>query len=334
MTNMTTQRLRDIQKQGEQFEGYGLIKSVQAGKTNGGSGAPFFSIVLSEQEKSFNCKLWENSFGQYSVEELKNDILKTGNLLHVKASSSEYKGDIQLTISKLQPVNEGEADIADFIQSAPEPLEAMQTEFEGYLNDIQNPFIKEVCTDVYEEFKDAFLVHPAAKSLHQAYRSGLLYHSLSMLRIAKTICALHPEANRDIVYGAIAVHDIGKVVELTGFLAPEYTKVGNYLGHITIGTMFLDRKIQKMKEEKNKWSREDYQLGYELMHAVVAHHGELAYGSPSEPKTLEALIVSQVDLMDSRINMVIEGLNDDTISPNEPKKIFPVGTFYKTNFSQ
>lgn len=328
---MKIKSLLDIKESGNLFEGHVLIKSAQEATTNNGS--PYFTITIGEKEKTMSCKLWERNFHGYNVAQLKNEIFKAGSLLHIEGNVSEYRGELQMTIENYRPIEEGEANIADFLESAPEPTEEMQLEFESFLDDIQSPILRTICKDLYQEHKAAFLTFPAAKSNHHSFRSGLLYHVLSMLRLAKHVCSQYKQINRDLVYAGIALHDLGKVVELTGFLAPDYTKLGNFLGHITIVNMFIDRKAQKLKEEKGKWSRADFDQVYELMHVISAHHGKLEYGSPVAPKILEAEVVHQIDMLDSRINMISGGLADGSIKPDEPKKIYPMGLFYKTSTS-
>lgn len=325
---MTAESILDIKSSGERFEGYALIKSTQSAIARNGS--PYFTIIIGEKNKIISCKLWENQFNNYTVSELTNEFFVVGSIMYMEGTVGEYRGELQMTISNYRRTEDGEVDITEYLESAPEPLEQMQEEFEGFLEAIHSEILKEICKDVYNEHQSAFITHPAAKAFHHSFRSGLLYHTLSMLRLAKGICSQYQQINRDIVYAAIALHDLGKVVELTDFLAPDYTKVGNLLGHITIVNMFIDRKAQKMKEETDRWTRADFEQVYELMHVISAHHGKLEYGSPVEPKILEAEVVHQIDMLDSRINMITDGLADDSLAIDEPKQIYPLGLFYKT----
>lgn len=325
---MTVTSILDINASGERFTGYALIKSAQSATASNGS--PYFTIIIGEKEKTISCKLWERHFNDNSVSQLTNEIFKVGSILYMEGAIGEYRGELQMTILHYRPAEDGEADITEYLESAPEPLDKMQIEFEGFIEDIKSSILKSICKDLYNEHKSSFITHPAAKSNHHSFRSGLLFHTLSMLRLSKSICSQYKQINRDMVYAAIVLHDLGKVVELTDFLAPDYTKVGNLLGHITIVNMFIDRKVQKMKEEQHIWDRTDFDQVYELMHIISSHHGKLEYGSPVMPKTLEAEVVHQIDMLDSRINMITGGLTDDSIKTDVPKKIYPLGLFYKT----
>jgi 3'-5' exoribonuclease len=317
----------DIKSSGVNFKGYGLIKSVQDATTN--SGSPYFNIVLGEKDKAISCKLWDRHFNGGTVSQLKSDIFKIGTVIHAEGSVSEYRGEIQMAITNYRLVNEGEVNVEDFLQTAPESITSMQEEFEDYISEIKSPILKSICFDLYTEHKEAFIIYPAAKVMHHSFGAGLLYHTLSMLRLAKGICTQYKQINRDLVYAGIALHDLGKVIELSGYIAPDYTKLGNFLGHITIVNMFIDRKVQKMKEQ-GTWSKTEFEQVYELMHVITAHHGKLEYGSPVVPKILEAEVVHQIDMLDSRINMITNGLADDAVTPNDLKRL-PIGYFYKTS---
>nr|WP_255688602.1 HD domain-containing protein [Pontibacillus sp. HN14] len=159
-----------------------------------------------------------------------------------------------------------------------------------------------------------------------------MYHTVSMLRLGDHISNQYKEVKKDLVMAGIALHDMGKVVEYTNYFAPDYSKVGNFLGHITIINMFIDRKVQVLKEEM-PWTRKEADEVYELMHVINAHHGKLEYGSPVESKILEAEVVHQVDMMDSRINMITYGLQDENLQENEAKRIYPMGMYYRTSQS-
>lgn len=319
--------LLELSESGQRFEGYALIKSVQDATTSGGS--PYFNITVNKKHKSISCKLWENKFGGYSVVEIKK-MLQSGTVHFIIGSISEYRGELQLTMDEFRLCKEGEVNITDYLEAAPEPIEELQKEYEQFLNDIQSPILHTICQQLYDDHKTDFTTFPAAKSNHHAFVGGLLYHTVSMLRIGKHIVSQYPQVNRSLLFASIALHDLGKVVELSGYIASDYTKVGNFLGHITIVNMLIDRKVQKLKEEKDKWTRADFDQVYELMHIISAHHGKLEWGSPVTSKNLEAEIIHHIDMIDSRINMIVNGLDDENLSEDEPKKIYPLGIYYKS----
>jgi 3'-5' exoribonuclease len=320
--------LVDINEAGQRFEGFALVKSTQDRLT--ANGAPFFTITLGKKERQIACKLWDRNFGGYSVEALKTEVFREGSVLFVSGTVSEYNNELQLTIEEFRILQADEADIQDYLASSPEPIEDLQQEYETFLNEINSPMLKEICLSLYLEHKEKFIYFPAGKSLHHAVVGGLLWHVVSMLRIGKQISAQYPEINRDLLIEGIALHDLGKVVELSDYIAPDYTKIGNFLGHITIVNMFIDRKAQKMKEA-GTWPNKDFSQVYELMHVISAHHGKLEWGSPVQPALLEAEVIHQIDMLDSRINMVVTGLTaNSSLKSDETIKVWPLGHFYRT----
>lgn len=319
--------LENITDAGTRFEGQALVKSVQERTTT--NGAPFFNILLAKKEKMIPCKLWENNFGGQSIEQLKTETFREGAVVYVMGNVTEYNNELQLTIDGFQMVTDEEVDIQQFLASAPEPIENLQAEYESFIEEIDSPILKEITKSIYEDHKEAFLKYPAGKSLHHAVVGGLVWHVVSMLRIAKHVVKQYPQIQKDLLYAGICLHDLGKVVELSDPIAPEYTRVGNFLGHITIVNMFIDRKAQKLKEDPEY--KKEFQKVYELMHIISAHHGKLEWGSPVVPKLLEAEVMHQIDMLDSRINMIVTGIANDTNKElDQPVKIHPLGNFYHT----
>src|SRR5699024_7696485 len=325
---MEKESLKHISSSGQTFKGYALVRDVQSRVTV--NGAPFLNISLSEKETTIDCKLWDRHFNGYSAEELKNIFFVIGDLVYVEGSVGEYRSNLQLTVTNFSTTDKSGLNIDDFVQSAPEVLTKMCEELEGFIKEINSSILNKITNELYLEHKELFITHPAAKSNHHDFRSGLLYHTLSMLRLSEGICDQYKEINKDIVYSAIILHDIGKVVELTGYLSPNYTKVGNLLGHITIANMFIDRKMESLKKNLEHWSKKDFEQIYELMHVVSAQHGKLEYGSPVVPKTLEAEVVHQIDMLDSRINMITSGLRNADKEKDELIKVYPIGYYYNT----
>lgn len=319
--------LEKIQQPGVRFEGKALVKSVQERTT--ADGHPYFNITLVKKEKTISCKLWENHFGGQTVLQLKEETFRQGNVVFVTGNVSHFNNELQLTIDSFHILSSDEFDLQEFLACAPEPLEQLQKEYESYIEEIESPILKEITKSLYEEHKEKFVKFPAGKTLHHAVVGGLLWHVVSMLRLAKHIVQLYPEVRKDLLYAGICLHDLGKVIELSDFIAPEYTKVGNFLGHITIVNMLIDRKAQKLKEEPQYVK--EFQKVYELMHIISAHHGKLEWGSPVLPQLLEAEVLHQIDMLDSRVNMIVSNLAKNPHKDFErPVKVHPLGNFYHT----
>lgn len=145
-----------------------------------------------------------------------------------------------------------------------------------------------------------FFDYPAAVRHHHEFVSGLSFHVVSMLRLAKSIADLYPTVNRDLLYAGVILHDLGKVIELSGPISTTYTLEGNLIGHISI----VVEEVSKMADE----------LGIEgeevviLKHVLLSHHGKGEWGSPKPPLVREAEILHQIDLMDATMNMMDKAL--------------------------
>ena len=159
---------------------------------------------------------------------------------------------------------------------------------------IENTVLKEVTSNIISRYYTPFFNHPAAVSMHHNYISGLAYHTYSMLMLAGAYIKQYSFLNSDLIYAGIILHDIGKVIELSGAKGTEYTFEGKMLGHISIGSNIIYATARDLGYEHT----EEVTL---LNHIVLAHHGEMEFGSPKEPLIPEALVIHLVDLSDSKL---------------------------------
>ena len=153
-----------------------------------------------------------------------------------------------------------------------------------------------------KKYFNEFFEYPAAVSMHHNYYSGLAYHTYSMLKLSDAYLELYPFINKDLVYSGIILHDLGKIIELSGAKGTEYTKKGNLLGHISLGA----NEIYKASSDLGVENTEEV---INLLHIVLAHHGQLEYGSPKEPLTAEAALIHFLDYNDSRLATLENEIN-------------------------
>jgi 3'-5' exoribonuclease len=312
---------------GESFEGFCLIKEVKLEKTK--KGDPYLNVTVGKKHKTITCKLWNNGFGGRNVEEMLT-IFKNGVIMHITGDTSEYNGQIQMTISGYRFAKENEVDLSEFIESAPESIESMETEIRSYINEIKIPILHQITSEIFEENKKYFMTHVAAVKMHHNFRSGLAYHTLSLLRICKSICDQYGElVNRSKMYAALTLHDLGKIVEMSrDFTAPEYTLFGRFLGHIQIVNQMIDRKLVAIRNERTV-PLDEVTVVYELMNIISSHHGPLSngWGSTAEPITLEAHLCHMIDNIDAKINMISKATID--MQEGEIQKVWGLGNIYK-----
>jgi 3'-5' exoribonuclease len=299
---------------GEQVDQFLLIKEAKKGVTT--VGKPFMSLILQDKSGDIEAKLWDTGEEQEQLYTAQT-IVRVGGEIH------DYRGKNQLRIKQIRPVRPEEGiSINDLVPSAATPKEELYDELTQYFFEIKNPAIARITRHILKKYQAEVLVYPAASKNHHDYASGLLDHVVSMLRLGKALCELYPTLNRDLIFSGIILHDIGKVIELTGPVATAYTVEGNLLGHITIMVNEIGQAARELNIEG-----EEVML---LQHLVLSHHGKEEWGSPKKPMIQEAEMIHYIDNIDAKMNMLTRAL--DKTNPGEfTERLFPLDnrSFYK-----
>ncbi len=188
-------------------------------------------------------------------------------------------------------------DISDFLRVVTTDRAELEGELRRAAAETRNPFLKELMLSFLDdpEFMRLFTAAPAAKNYHHPYIGGLLEHTVSTVRICRLLHELYPELDRDLLVAAAMLHDIGKIHELSYERAIDYTDEGRFLGHLLLSDQILRERIAQVPDFPPE-------LALRLRHAVLSHHGELEWGSPKRPKTLEAIVLHHVDNLDAKVN--------------------------------
>lgn len=261
------------------------FSDVQIRKTT--ANADYASLLGFDGKDLIEVKIW-------SLPQEKKEILKNGEVYEATGTMKDYQGKMQFNVSDFTLVNENDYDLSEFYEYAKVGVDDLQKEIIGYTNRIKNVKIKEIVVKLLKEHYREFFLHPAAITMHHNYFSGLAYHVYSMLVLSDTYLKHYPFLNSDLVYAGIIIHDIGKVVELSDGKGSEYTKKGNLLGHISIGSGMVYKAACEL-------GYEDTDEVISLMHIVLSHHGLNEYGSPKEPLIAEAVLIYLLDFSDSRM---------------------------------
>lgn len=227
----------------------------------------------------------------------------TGTIVELNGKREEYQGRPQIRIYSLRVVGPREGyELDQFVKSAPEPINDMHAEINQFVDQIQNKTWKTIVQYLLKKWGRRFFDYPAGKSNHHAVRGGLAFHTLSMLKDAKGLADNYEQINRSLLYAGCILHDMGKVLELTGPAATQYTTEGNLVGHLVL----IDEQIMLAAQDlKIDLESEDLLL---LRHMVLSHHGRLEYGSPKLPALLEAEILHRIDDMDAMVYAVTNAL--------------------------
>lgn len=301
---------------GEQVDQYLLIKESKKGVTT--VGKPFMSLILQDRSGDIEAKLWDTNEEHEQMYQAQV-IVRVGGEIH------DYRGKNQLRVKQIRVARPEEGvQISDLLPTSAIPKEQLFEDLMQFFFEIKNPNISRITRNLIKKHQEQLLIFPAASKNHHDYASGLLDHVVSMLRLSKSICDLYPTLNRDLMYAGIILHDIGKVIELTGPVGTAYTIEGNLLGHITIMVNEIGQAAKELGIES-----EEVML---LQHLVLSHHGKEEWGSPKKPMIQEAEIIHYIDNIDAKMNMLTRAL--EKTKPGEfTERLFPLDnrSFYKPN---
>ena len=286
----------DTLREGMHVSDVYLCKNKQIALTK--AGKEYGNLTLQDKTGTIDAKIWDlSSPGVGNFETL--------DYIFVDGDVTVFMNSNQLNIKRVRKVNEGEYIAADYLPVSSKNIEVMYTELLTLIQGLKNPYLKKLADSFFVEdqaFAKAFQFHSAAKSVHHGFVGGLLEHTLSVTKMCKYFAGSYPQLNRDLLLTAAMFHDIGKIKELSIFPANDYTDEGQLLGHIIIGTEMVSDRIRTIPGFPEK-------LATELKHCILAHHGELEYGSPKKPAILEALALNFADNADAKLETMIEVLN-------------------------
>lgn len=291
------------------FRGYLYIRDAQVRTTKNNS--QFIKLTLSDSDyNEVTSFLWN------ATEEDINNFTQ-GKLVEVSGKGKTFNDLLQLDIQKIRNTNIGDdVDISDFIEVAPESSENMYSELLSVIDNFENEDIKNITRKSLENRKEKLEYFPAAKSVHHAMKGGLLYHTLSMLRLAKAIAELYPNLNTDLLYSGVILHDLGKTDEMISDEmgnVSDYSTKGKLLGHISTQISELETLAKELGT--------DEEVLMLLQHMILSHHYEPEYGSPKKPMFPEAEVLHHVDMIDARMNSmgkVQKNLQPGTFSERQP----------------
>lgn len=281
-------------REGERINEIYLCKSKQAALTK--SGKPYDNVLLQDKTGTLDAKIWDP--GSVGIDEF--DAL---DYVAVTGDVTSFQGNLQLSIKRVRKVGEGEYEPENYLPVSDKDIDEMYQEMMGYIASVKNPYLSRLLHMFFDDaaFAKAFKFHSAAKSVHHGFVGGLLEHTVSVTRNCNYFAQNYPFLNRDLLLTAAMFHDIGKLKELSTFPANDYTDAGQLLGHIMIGAEWIGEKILEIDGFPEV-------LANELKHCILAHHGELEYGSPKKPALVEALALSFADNLDAKMETVREVL--------------------------
>lgn len=278
------------------YEGFCLIKSVETKTT--AKGLPYLDMILSDAEGEISAKYWD--YNPAAAEPY-----QAGEIIKVRGTISKYNGADQFRVERIRCANENDAyRMEDLVKSAEYDGGAMYEELKNAALDIEDAHMKKLVLYLLENSREKLLYWPAAFKLHHAMRGGLLYHTLSIVRLAQNVCTVYPHIHKDLLISGAILHDIAKLDEFevneTG-VATGYSVEGNLIGHLAKGAILIDRAAKELAVPE--------EIAVLLEHMVLSHHGAPEFGAAVRPMLIEAEILSELDLMDARIYEMSEAVS-------------------------
>ena len=274
-----------------------LCKGKRSAETR--NGKPYDNLILQDKTGTLDGKVWDpNSNGIADYDEM--------DFIEVFGDVISYNNNLQLNIRQIRKAYEDEYVAADYMPTTEKSTDSMFEELIGYVKKIDNDYLRQAVEYYFvndEAFIKTFVGHSAAKTVHHGFAGGLLEHTLSVVKMCEYMVSAYPILNKDLLYAAAICHDIGKTKELSPFPTNDYTDDGQLLGHIVIGVEMISDAVRSIPGFRE-------QLASELKHCIVAHHGELEYGSPKKPALAEALALNFADATDAKMQTLTELFKD------------------------
>ena len=255
-------------------------------------GGEWLALKLSDRSGSVSAKSWDDVEARFAAAEPGSVVRITGRF-----ERSAQWGDA-LIVEAIAPAASGDYDDSMLLETSPVPIERMESDLHDLLATIQSPDLSALlarffdpASPIWQRFRDA----PAAKHYHQAYRHGLLEHTLSVAQGVSAAASFFPGIDRDVAIAGALLHDIGKLEAYNDDpLAIDLTDLGRLIGEIPLGYYRVRREIESIEGF-------DPNLGWAVLHIVLAHHGTLEHGSPVTPATREATLVHMMDNLGGKL---------------------------------
>lgn len=278
-------------------EGFCLVKTLEVKKT--AKGLAYLDMTLTDSTGEINGKLWDYK------EELHGDI-KVNSIVKIRGVESMYNDAPQLRVDRIRPaLDADDVKFEDFVPSSEYSGEILYNEIYSIAEGFENEELKLLVTTILSENKEQLTICPAAYRLHHAIRGGLMYHTLSVLRLAQSVCALYPSVDKELLFSGAILHDVAKIWEFDvseAGIVTGYSVEGTLIGHLVKGAINVEKTGERLEIDKN--------LLMLIEHMIISHHGEPEFGAAVRPMFLEAEILSQLDLIDARIYEVSYALSE------------------------
>ena len=293
MISVCAQRTNEAISQwqaGDSISGFALLLKKERRQDR--NGRDFIDLRLTDASGSIDAKIWGDSPALDAP-------FEAHDFVAFKGTVKSYRDRLQLTIQNCRVATEEDEargfDKSRLIPSTLEDIDDLWRRLKQLLDqEIQDPYLRQLTAETLAMHESALREHPAAKTIHHAYRGGLLEHVVSMAELATHVCQHYPEIRSELVLVGILFHDLGKLVEIGRMPNNEYTTEGRLVGHVVIGRDLLRDRCTAIESFPAD-------LKLHLEHLILSHQGLLEYGSPVEPMTAEAIVLHTIDNLDAKL---------------------------------
>ena len=298
---MKTGFVRDL-ADGQSVISLFLVREKEV-RTSPRTGKSWLQLSLGDRTGTISAKMWDNYDGLVATFE-RDDVI------HIRGRVKTYNGEKELTIEQIVPAAAHQYEMADFLPHTKYDVEKLYADLHAAVASVKNPWLQRLLASVVDdpEIGPRLKRAPAAMSMHHAFLGGLLEHVVSLLGLADALCLHYSELDRDLIVTGVILHDIGKTEELRYERGIDYTTEGRLLGHITIGTMLVRKKIEAIADFPKP-------LAVLVEHLILSHHGSLEFASPVVPQTREALALHFLDDLDSKMASARATIESAEVAP-------------------
>ncbi|MCL4560511.1 MAG: OB-fold nucleic acid binding domain-containing protein [Chloroflexi bacterium] len=281
--------LSDLQA-GQRFVGFYLVRKKALEPFRDASRGVYLTLILADAAGQIIGRVWEDA--QSAAEQIQE-----GMVVKVEGEVDKYMDRLQVRVLRVRPARENEYDRRDFLPAGSRDPAEMLAELDDLRQQISNPHLRRLVDTFFgdPEFRARFSQAPASTQVHHAYLGGLLEHTLQVLHLSKTVIALYPKIDPNLLLAGAFLYEIGKVREFKWEMELEYSNEGRLLGHIVLADEMVSEAIRKIPDFPAE-------LALRLRHMLVAHHGRYEWGSPRRPQTLEAIALHHIEDLDTQVN--------------------------------
>ncbi len=267
-------------------------------------GGKYLLLKLADRSGTIVAMMW-------NVEDSDYDRIERGGYVHCIGRTQVHQGSLQVIVTAISAIEESEVDPADFDRfdagAADDCLQTLRDLIDGLGNEHLRGLGQTILSD--EAFVAKLRTATAAISNHHAYPGGLLRHTVDLMQLCQMVGPRYPELDTELLTVGAFLHDLGKTEEIGSQNELSYTDRGQLVGHIVIGVQMLDRAIAEY--EQSQQTTFPAELRLHLEHLIVSHHGQLEFGSPRLPATLEAIALHHIDNLDAKITSCISIIESD-----------------------